>query len=302
MVFVAVGLLACGDRSPPTFVGSPCSSAKWSDEECIQGGSFEMGHDVLVEHPTPCPDGQVCGPGNPPPTDFAPKHSVTLPPFFLDRLPATNREYRQCFSEGICPDEAKGGGPFFTEYHMADLTLDSYPMATASAEGALAYCRWKGKRVATEAEWERVARNHGTLDYPWGNHPMSASKPLVSGWSQPWFAEVGAFAFDTSEEGIKDLLTGPQAILTDHYDYYYYANSPSSNPVSRGGNVDWVVRGDVQPHGDVTTSGYPTRPYPAWVRGEGAHGGIRCARTDDAHTPPQSFFTHRQQILGRVAQ
>jgi hypothetical protein len=67
----------------PTTV--PCQSTAWSDDVCISGGEFIMGRKLVPYTPPPCPPGGVCGPGNPPPKDYAPPHIVKLSPLFIDR-------------------------------------------------------------------------------------------------------------------------------------------------------------------------------------------------------------------------
>lgn len=76
---------------------TPCQGTAWSDDVCIPGSEFVMGRVAIPYTPPPCPPGDVCGPGNPPPTDYAPPHIVKLSPYFMDRYPATNAEYKACY-------------------------------------------------------------------------------------------------------------------------------------------------------------------------------------------------------------
>ena len=115
------------------------------------------------------------------------------------------------------------------------------------------------------------------------------------GWTQTWLYPVGAWAFDESPEGARDLLTGPSQLLRDHYSPYFYLSSPELNPLSQTG-VFFAVRGAVTPHGDLAALGY-ARPYPAWVREGNLGGGIRCAREDVDQGVGEEYFTRRQRLL-----
>src|SRR5205823_5557242 len=113
-----------------------------TDEVCIQGGEFTMGHD-----PVPCLNGRLCDPTGNVRKDFAPPHKVRLPPFFVDQLPVTNGQYKQCLDAAVCPNECQPqcSGGVFDEYHLADPQLAAYPVLTISADGAAAYCAFVGK-------------------------------------------------------------------------------------------------------------------------------------------------------------
>src|SRR5689334_14917701 len=79
-----------GDAQPP--VVEECGSPPFSDDVCIHGGSFTMGHAALPIVASNCvrdPDDErsACGPGNAPPTNFSPPHNVVLEAFFIDRDP-----------------------------------------------------------------------------------------------------------------------------------------------------------------------------------------------------------------------
>lgn len=294
----------------PTSV--PCQGAAWSDEVCIPGGEFIMGHDEIPYTPPPCPSGQHCGPGNPPPTDYAPKHKVRLSPYFIDRLPATNKQYRACVEAGQCIDEcqvrSKCSGNFFDQYSIHDPRLDDYPVLTVEFEGAVAYCQWMGKRLPTEAEWERAARGSKSYDYPWGNEAPDCSKYACTndlqplGWTYLWSVPVGANSGDVSPEGVRDFVTNAVEYIADRYDSTYYDHSATMDPLANGSSAYHVTRGNLSFRGYFAGLfvAYNSMqfPSPAWVRGHMTMGGPRCARNDDgsAALGPQ-FYKVRQAIL-----
>jgi formylglycine-generating enzyme required for sulfatase activity len=102
--------------------------------------------------------------------DEVPRLSVYLDTFYIDRVEVTNRHYRQCIQAGFCPSVS------LPRYHRAseitgyatESTYDEYPAYT-SWVGARSYCQWVGKRLPTEAEWEKAARGTDGRQYPWGD-------------------------------------------------------------------------------------------------------------------------------------
>jgi formylglycine-generating enzyme required for sulfatase activity len=290
----------------------PCQDAAWSDDVCIPGGEFVMGHKLVPYTPPPCPPDEVCGPGNPPPKDYAPPHIVKLSPYFIDRYPATNAEYKACYDAGVCPGDClllkSCGGTTYNECRFTDPLQAAYPVVTITAVGAEAYCQWKGKRLPTEAEWERAARGAKSFNYPWGNEPPDCTRyicnptDMPASWSKYWFAPVGANPGDVSPEGVHEMVTSSIQLVHDTYGYYYYEHSPYENPQGPAVGNYRAGRGDITRRGRL--GGYVvyngvTSPSPAWVRIEKNVGGVRCARSDDttAASTGEQFFRLRQRML-----
>jgi len=286
-------LVTCTFNENPSPTTVPCIGSASSDDVCIPGGEFIMGHCALPYTPPSCAPWETCGPGNPPPTDFTPPHIVKINPFFIDRYPATNAEYKECYDAGMCPGDCNllqsCLGIMYDEYRFTDPLQADYPVATITAKGAEAYCLWKGKRLPTEAEWERAARGRLGFDYPWGNEAPDCTRYLCNptnmptSWSKYWLAPVGANPGDISPDGVHEMVTSATQILHDTYDYYYYKHTPYENPQGPAPGAVRVARGDISIRGDLVMSivyNGVTSPLPAWVRDSGASGGVRCARSD----------------------
>ena len=124
------------------------------------------------------PAGMVCIPGGPAvigsndhfPME-KPRHEVEVSTFYIDKTEVTNKAYEQCEQAGGCKKDRQvlfGWGEF--------MKPDS-PAIAITWEHANAYCQWAGKRLPTEAEWEKVSRGgpEGRL-YPWGNEPASCER------------------------------------------------------------------------------------------------------------------------------
>jgi len=305
------GLIGCNGASNPGASATPCKNAPFADDVCVTGGEFSMGHAPLPATSGHCSGsndggGNNCGPGNQPPTNFAPMHQVRVRPFFIDRYPVTNAQYLTCLSAGLCPDDCGAQRTCQFQYSVRDPQLADYPMATAMYEGAVAYCRWAGKRLPTEAEWERAARGPQSFDYPWGNAAPDCSKyPCGSppfGWKYTYFAKVAPGGADVSPDGIHGMVTSAPEFVSDLYDYYYYERSPVDNPQGPANTTFplHVARGNL----NLGWSGGPlvydgtSYPLPAWARDEpGGVGGIRCARDDSGAGPSEALVRSRQHIL-----
>jgi len=126
--------------------------------------------------------------------DERPAHTVTLAAFEIDRLQVTNAEFAMFIDRHGTTD--RNGRRYFdwddndARIHrvegvwLADKGFVNHPVVEASWAGALAYCQSLGKRLPTEAEWEKAARGTDARRYPWGDAmPTSALARFASGWN-----------------------------------------------------------------------------------------------------------------------
>jgi formylglycine-generating enzyme required for sulfatase activity len=170
----------------------------WPDDKkemvFVPGGTFLMGSND----------------GNP---NHQPEHRVSVADFYIDRWPVTNAEYKKFV------DATGRGVPNYDvswcdthEYNWDPRTRmyppdkADHPVVLVTWDDAMAYAAWAGKRLATEAEWERAARGLNGRRYPWGNEFIPGCcncKEAGLGKTSP----VGAFSPDGDTlEGIVDMV------------------------------------------------------------------------------------------------
>jgi formylglycine-generating enzyme required for sulfatase activity len=266
-------------------------------EVCIPGGSFEMGHEKLP------PAGIRVGYTAMPRNDWAPARTVTLKPFHIDSHEVTWGQYRACVDAGICSTGGIERYPQTTKA-LRDPALENHPVDAITFAEALTYCTWVGKRLPTEAEWERAARGTDGRDYPWGNTRPSP-EILLSETSYPTGERrpgaVGSHPEDVTPEGVFDLFASVPEWVLDYYDPSYYEYGPSNDPTGpeepvfvrvphEYGQGNWVsargervVRGQLGSFAGGDDWDFDSRGTPVWFRvakEPGFGAGFRCARDD----------------------
>jgi|GEM_PF-702665 formylglycine-generating enzyme required for sulfatase activity len=177
--------------------------------------------------------------------DMRPMHRVYLSSYWLDKYEVTNTQYRQCVDGGGCT-------PPKDRQAFDDPERSQHPVTSVTWTQARAYCEWRGKRLPTEAEWEKAARGTDGRRYPWGN-----SEDVIKG--RPKNGEIKAGAHSTeqigsqaatvSPYGVHDLVGSVWEWVKDWYAEDFYQMSPARDPqgplrgsfrVLRGG--DWNER------------------------------------------------------------
>ena len=148
-----------------------------------------------------------------------PEHNVTLIAFWMDQLEVTNAMYGLCVSAGGCtlPRELKSQRR--PEY-FTDPAFKDYPVIYVTWGQARTYCEWAGRRLPTEAEWERAGRGDDFRTFPWGedkaNGLLANFNMLVGDTSR-----VGTYAAGASPFGVLDMAGNVAEWVNDFYSYDY---------------------------------------------------------------------------------
>jgi formylglycine-generating enzyme required for sulfatase activity len=187
-----------------------------------------------------------------------PAHTVYLDAFYLDKYEVTAAQYADFLNvlgedkwacEGTrCKSSSyvgRGEGGYEVRYQREQFPIE------VTWHGAFAYCKWLGKRLPTEAEWEKAARGTDGRLYPWGNEEMS--KEATGEWSLP--EAVGTHPVDESPYGLFDMFGNAAEWTADWYDDNYYTDSPSNNPTGPEepvGYGDKSVRSGLPSHYKIT--------------------------------------------------
>jgi beta-lactamase class A len=239
----------------------------------IPTGTFQMGRTKLTPDDKTTMRPQVL-------LDDRPVHAVTLPSFLLDAYEVTQSQYSEFVkaTKRAAPYHWQGGG--------VPAGAGAVAAYNVNWDDARAYCEWRGKRLPTEAEWERAAR--GGLegaDYPWGDR-YDAKKARHNTESGP--GEVGRYA--PNGFGLYDMAGGMSEWTADWFEREYYKHSPAESPKGPATGAYRVIRG-----GAWSDSGRRiTVFFRNWVRPiqRQPNIGFRCAKDGP---------TVDQQIQNKIA-
>jgi formylglycine-generating enzyme required for sulfatase activity len=225
------------------------------------------------------------------PEDERPSHKLTLPTFEIDLFPVTNAEFAEFLNaqglhnprgEKRYDDDDNDARIHRSERSeskaawQADAGFEKHPVVEPSWAGARDYCAWLGKRLPTEAEWEKAARGTDARPYPWGTEPPTSKRArFASGYNQT--APVDAFPNGRSPYGIWDMAGNAWEWVSSAYrPYPYRADDGRENleagPVrgTRGGGHDSSATGITTTQRGKSLSRAPQA---------GHHNiGFRCAR------------------------
>jgi formylglycine-generating enzyme required for sulfatase activity len=231
----------------------------------VDGGTFEMGT-TLAEVRTAV-DACVADDGNCQVSDGEdsfPPHSVTLDPFRIEQNEVTYRQYL-AFLNSRGPRSHLNGCDGFAclatqnETDASNVTfdsanyrvppvLDNFPVAAVTWYGARSYCLAIGRRLPTEAEWERAARGNDGRVYPWGNTLdatlAKTSRPIVEE-NLRGAVQVGLYPLGRSPYNALDMAGNVEEWVNDWYSPNYY-NQPEATALNTQGpptGTQKVLRG-----------------------------------------------------------
>jgi sulfatase modifying factor 1 len=158
--------------------------------------------------------------------DERPIHRIELDAFYIDKYEVTVSRYAR-FLRAQSPDR-----PFLWK-QATEGAQGQKPVIGVDWFDAKEYCEWVGRRLPSEAEWEKAARGDDQRTYPWGNE--SPTRAHANAGQHTWsgydtLETVGSHARGDSPYGVADLAGNVWEWIADWYDQTYYAASPAKNP------------------------------------------------------------------------
>lgn len=165
------------------------------------------------------------------PNDQEPVRKVYLDGFYIDK-------YEVAFAPFYAFVRSTGHRkPRLAGYLSGGVTEDMpllikpfNPVVGVSWDDAVDYCGWKGKRLPTEAEWEKAAKGTDERKWPWGNEERSEYANLIGDDGSRYTAAVTQFTRDVSPYGVYGLAGNVMEWVSDWYQEDYYRLAPASNP------------------------------------------------------------------------
>ena len=180
-----------------------------------------------------------------------PQKQVTLDAFFIDKFAVRAAQYNQCVRETACTQTGRLHRFCFCRVRRKD----DYPANCVDWNQAKAYCEWAGKRLPTEAEWEKAARGADGAEYPWGNERPTCKMARFKECRRE-VGPVTAFADVPSPYGAVQMAGNIWEWVSDWYVNNYYESSSDVNPtgpqvaemkVLKGGDAYQSVWRDIRP-------------------------------------------------------
>ncbi|MGD9851773.1 MAG: formylglycine-generating enzyme family protein [Nitrospirales bacterium] len=174
--------------------------------------------------------------------DEQPRRKIFLNAFAIDKYEVSNARYFAFLKETLhkAPMNVYGDKPL-----MQEEGIENLPVVQVTWHDAVDYCFWAGKRLPTEAEWEKAARGDSPRIFPWGDSPPD---PRKANFEKDWtnkhtLLDVTALPDGQSPYGLFHLAGNVREWVQDWYDSDYYHQAPEKNPKGPESGILKVIRG-----------------------------------------------------------
>jgi iron(II)-dependent oxidoreductase len=169
--------------------------------------------------------------------DEYPERQVSLGSYAIDRTEVTNAAYRLCVKAKACDA---------TQYDEDDeLGKDDHPVVGVTWDDAEGFCKWVGRRLPTEAEWEHAAKGGDYRKWPWtGGFNAAFANTNDAGDAHGKTAPVDAYEAGKSPFGAVNMAGNAAEWVADFFDpVYYRADANTNDPRGPASGRERVVRG-----------------------------------------------------------
>jgi len=193
------------------------TAAKEKDMVSIPRGEFTMGSKEHADEPA---------------------HNVVTDAYAIDKYEVSNEKYKQFMTATGHPAPAYWDDP--------RLNKPSHPVVGVNWNDATAFCKWEGKRLPTEAEWERAAKGpKGDAHYPWEGHDVNPNKANY-GQNNSGTKPIDSFPEGVNGFGLYNMAGNVFEWVQDWYDPKYYKDSPALNPQGPDKGYNFANQGQVR--------------------------------------------------------
>jgi serine/threonine-protein kinase len=232
------------------------------------------------------PEGEFTMGSNGGETDERPAHSVHLSAYWIDETEVTNAMFAEFLNqmgnqfEGnatwIMAPDSNDTLQFYGGAWRSVAGYEDYPIVKVTWYGANAYCAWAGRRLPTEAEWEKAARGTDGNTLPWGGSLdcLHANYGGCTGGAK----SVGSYPQGASPYGVLDMFGNVWEWVYDKYGTDFYRQSPLADPVGPASGKHHILRGAAWDTADAKRLRLTFR-YNRDPNLTGSTYGFRCART-----------------------
>lgn len=215
-----------------------------------------------------------------------PIHTVYLDNYWFDQTEITNNMYSKCVEAGACGSPRLSSSStrdrYYNSSYYADKLLGDYPVIYVSWKDANLYCTWAGRRLPTEAEWEKASGwNEDTQShmlYPWGNKIDDTYANYNQNIGDT--TSVNSYAQGKSFYGAYNMAGNVGEWVADWYSESYYENSEISNPIGPDTGSAKVVRGGTW-GSNKSAIRSSARSYIGQIINSSNSIGFRCAMDAD---------------------